>query len=63
MNADHVIASLVDVEAQLRDLAYEALRRAADGDSDGEAEERQFSKARRAVAKAIRDLGGVVEEF
>lgn len=50
------------LEARLRDLAYDALRRAAeDGDAVAREEERCLNKARRAVEKAIRDLGGEPE--
>lgn len=58
MDTDVIIERLRDIEAELRDLAYDALRRAGSGDADGEADEKQLSKARRAVEKAIRDLGG-----
>lgn len=58
MDTSDLVATLTDVETQLRDLAYEALQRAADGDEDARDEERQLLKARRAVEKAIRDLGG-----
>lgn len=57
-----IIAELVPLEARLRDLAYDALRRAAeDGDDDAREDERQLNKARRALEKAIRDLGGEPE--
>lgn len=58
MDMSNLVATLTDVETQLRDLAYEALQRAADGDEDARDQERQLLKARRAVEKAIRDLGG-----
>jgi hypothetical protein len=57
-----IVADLVRVEGRLRELAYDRLRAAAeDGDTGAEAEEKQISKARRAVEKAIRDLGGQPE--
>jgi len=57
-----LVTELVAIEARLRDLAYDALRTAAeDGDAAAEQEERRLQKARRAVAKAIRDLGGEPE--
>lgn len=63
MDTDVIIERLRDIEAELRDLAYDALRRAGAGDVDGERDEKQLSKARRAVEKAIRDLGGSGEAW
>ena len=63
MDTDVIIERLRDIEAELRDLAYDALRRAGNGDTSGEADEKQLSKARRAVEKAIRDLGGSGEAW
>jgi hypothetical protein len=47
---------LRDIEEALRDLAYEALRAAADGDDTARAEEKDLLKARRAVERAIHAL-------
>jgi hypothetical protein len=58
MDTELIIDRLRVIESELRDAAYEALRRANDGDADGAADEKRFSKARRAVEKAMRDLGG-----
>jgi len=59
---EELVEDLVRVEARLRELAYDRLRSAAgDGDSGAETEERRFQKARRAVAKAISELGGQPE--
>lgn len=59
---DDIVAELVPLEARLRDLAYDALRRAAEeGGTNAREQERQLNKARRAVEKAIRDLGGEPE--
>jgi ABC-type transporter Mla subunit MlaD len=59
---EEIVSELVPLEARLRDLAYDALRRAAeDGDAVAREEERRLNKARRAVEKAIRDLGGEPE--
>jgi len=59
---EEIVSELVPLEARLRDLAYDALRRAAeDGNAVAREEERRLNKARRAVEKAIRDLGGEPE--
>jgi hypothetical protein len=63
MDSDVIIDRLRDIEAELRDAAYESLRRAHSGDESGVADEKRFSKARRAVEKAIRDLGGSGEAW
>jgi len=58
-----LVATLANVEARLRELAYERLRAAAeDGDADAARDEKKLLQARRAVEKAIRALGGTVEE-
>ena len=58
-----VVASLRGVEERLRDAAYEALRaRVEDGDEAAGAAERRLLRARRAVERAIRALGGEPEE-
>jgi hypothetical protein len=44
------------VEEELRDRAYDALRRAAEGDEDAAAAEKRILQARRAVERAIRAL-------
>jgi hypothetical protein len=57
-----LVARLRDVEEALRDLAYEALRAAAEGDAGARAEEKELLRARRAVERAVRALeprGGV----
>jgi len=56
--AAEIVETLRSIEERLRDLAYERLRRAADGDADAAADERQVLQARRAVERAIRALGG-----
>jgi hypothetical protein len=57
-----LIDELVGIEARLRDLAFDRLRVAAqESDHVAEEDERRIQKARRAVAKAIRDLGGEPE--
>jgi hypothetical protein len=47
------------VEENLRDLAYDCLRQAAEGDEDAAREEKRILKARRAVEKAIHELDPV----
>jgi hypothetical protein len=59
-DAEPIVERLRSVEADLRDLAYERLRAAAeDGDADALAEEKKLLQARRAIEKAIIALGGV----
>jgi hypothetical protein len=58
-DAEPIVERLVSIEADLRDLAYERLRAAAeDGDTDALAEEKKVLQARRAIEKAIVALGG-----
>lgn len=59
---DDIVSEMTSIEERLRDLAYERLRLAAeDGDEQAAAEEKQILAARRALERAIRALGGVVE--
>jgi hypothetical protein len=61
-DAESIVERLRSVEADLRDLAYERLRAAAeDGDTDALAEEKKVLQARRAIEKAIVALGGSTE--
>lgn len=63
-DVEDIVEDLTRIEARLRDLAYDRLRSAAEeGDSGAEAEEKQLSKARRAVEKALKDLGGAPESW
>jgi hypothetical protein len=58
-DVDDIVQSLQSIEEQLRDLAYDRLRVAAeDGDPEATADERKVQQARRAVEKAIRALEG-----
>ena len=58
-DVDDIVQSLQSIEEQLRDLAYDRLRVAAeDGDSEAAADERKVQQARRAVERAIRALDG-----
>ncbi len=63
MDLDDIVAQLTTIEERLRDLAYDRLREAAAGDAEAAADEKRLLRARRAVEKAIRDLGGAPEEF
>jgi hypothetical protein len=61
-DTDGLVERLRSVEADLRDLAYERLRAAAeDGDAGALAEEKKLLQARRAIEKAIIALGGAAE--
>jgi hypothetical protein len=55
---DGIVERLVAIEEELRDLAFDRLRAAAeDGDPDAAREEKRLQQARRAVERAIRALG------
>jgi hypothetical protein len=55
---DAVVAQLQAIEETLRDLAYDRLQAAADGDDAAAADEKRLHRARRAVERAIHALGG-----
>jgi hypothetical protein len=55
---DELLVQLRTVEESLRDLAYDRLREAADGDEGAAADEKRLLQARRAVERAIHALGG-----
>jgi hypothetical protein len=55
---DELVDQLRNVEEALRDLAYDRLRAAADGDDGAAADEKRMLQARRAVERAIHALGG-----
>lgn len=63
MDVDDLVATLATVEEALRDLAYERLRAAAEGDAAAAADEKKVLQARRAVERAIHALGGTPEQF
>jgi len=63
MDVDEIVAELRSIEERLRDLAYDRLREAATGDAEAARDEKKVLQARRAVEKAIRDLGGAPEDF
>jgi hypothetical protein len=54
---DDLVQQLRAIEETLRDLAYDRLSAAADGDADAAADEKRLHKARRAVERAIHALG------
>jgi hypothetical protein len=61
-DAESIVERLRSIEADLRDLAYERLRTAAeDGDTAALVEEKKLLQARRAIERAIVALGGVPE--
>jgi hypothetical protein len=55
---DELVQQLRTIEETLRDLAYDRLSAAADGDADAAADEKRLHQARRAVERAIHALGG-----
>jgi hypothetical protein len=55
---DELVLQLRTIEETLRDLAYDRLSAAADGDADAAADEKRLHQARRAVERAIHALGG-----
>jgi hypothetical protein len=55
---DDLVERLRTIEETLRDLAYDRLSAAADGDADAAADEKRLHQARRAVERAIHALGG-----
>ncbi|HET9732887.1 MAG TPA: hypothetical protein VFP54_09460 [Acidimicrobiales bacterium] len=60
MGEQDIRQRLEAIGEELADLAYDALRRAADGDGDT-GEERRLTRARRAVERAVAALGGAEE--
>ena len=55
---DELVVQLRAVEESLRDLAYDRLQAAANGDDSAAADEKRILQARRAVERAIHALGG-----
>lgn len=55
---EDLVAQLQGIEETLRDLAYDQLRDAAEGNTDAVAAEKKLQQARRAVERAVRALGG-----
>ncbi len=55
---EELVGQLRVVEEALRDLAYDRLQAAADGDDAAAGDEKRLLQARRAVERAIHALGG-----
>jgi hypothetical protein len=55
---DELVEQLRGIEETLRELAYDRLSAAADGDEHAAGDEKRFQQARRAVERAVRALGG-----
>jgi hypothetical protein len=55
---DELVEQLRGIEEALRDLAYDRLSAAADGDESAAGDEKRFQQARRAVERAIHAMGG-----
>jgi len=63
LDAEGIVERLRSIEEELRDLAYERLRVAAeDGDDSAAADERRVLQARRAIERAIAALSGGVAD-
>ncbi len=63
LEAEAIVERLQAIEEDLRDLAYERLRVAAeDGDPTAAADERRVLQARRAIERAINALVGSERE-
>jgi len=60
---EDIVTQLRVIEATLRDLAFDRLRDAAEGDADAAAEEKKLQQARRAVERALRALGGSPDDW
>jgi hypothetical protein len=54
---EELVVRLRGIEESLRDLAYDRLSAAADGDENAAADEKRLHQARRAVERAIHALG------
>jgi hypothetical protein len=61
MDVTDLLETLRTVEEQLRDLAYERLRAATEGEDGAAADEKKVLQARRAVERAIHALGGTTD--
>jgi hypothetical protein len=55
---DDLVGQLRNIEEALREIAYDRLQAAADGDDGAAADEKRLLQARRAVERAIHALGG-----
>jgi hypothetical protein len=55
-SVEELVDQLRSIEEQLRDLAYDRLREAANGNVAAKADEKKLLSARRGIEKAIRAL-------
>jgi hypothetical protein len=55
---EDLVGQLRNIEEALREIAYDRLQAAADGDDGAAADEKRLLQARRAVERAIHALGG-----
>jgi hypothetical protein len=60
---DEITEQLRAIEERLRDLAFDRLRDAAEGDEQAKHAEKRLQQARRAVERAIRALGGATDSW
>ena len=60
-DVEGLVVELRNIEERLRDLAYDRLRAAAEGDEGGADDEKRLNQARRAIERALRALGGEPE--
>jgi hypothetical protein len=59
---EEIVVQLRSIEETLRDLAFDRLRDAAEGDDGAAADEKKLQQARRAVERALRALGGARDD-
>ena len=57
---DDLVGQLRNIEEALREIAYDRLQAAADGEDGAAADEKRLLQARRAVERAIHALGGEI---
>ena len=62
-DVEDLIVDLRNVEERLRDLAYDRLQQAVEGDEQAKADEKKLLQARRAIERALNALGGAPEIY